>query len=100
MGVGFAGAKGCRVITSIALIAITIESLFIVALVNKLWAIVQLQSCMLEMSRSRIAKLETGLCEAAFNAETETMRLSFRVSKLERAAQESELGDEADGVPR
>lgn len=87
-------------ITSIALVAITIALLFIVALVNKLWAIVQLQSCMLEMSRSRIAKLETGLCEAAFNAETKTIRLSLRVSKLERAAQEFEPGDAIDAGPR
>ena len=82
-------------ITSIALIAITIALLFIAALVNKLWAIVQLQSRMLEMSRSRIAKLETSLCEAAFNAETETIRLSLRVSRLERATNEESHNEQA-----
>lgn len=61
-------------ITSIALVAITIALLFIMALVNKLWAIVQLQSSLLEMSRARIAKLE-------------------------RAMRESEHGDEANGGP-
>jgi hypothetical protein len=82
VGFGFAGAKGGRVITSIAVVAITIALLFIVALVNKLWAIVQLQSCLLDMTRARIAKLET-----------KNIRLSLGVSKLERATTK-DLGNE------
>ena len=87
-------------ITSIALVAITVALLLIVAHISKLWAAVHSQTYLLEESRVRIAKLEAGLRQAAFEAGTETIRLSFRVSKLERAAQESELGDEAEGVPR